>query len=135
PRIERENLDGRVVHLGQGRDREQAIGEAAREQDRRHEQRRRHGPQNEQPREIHDATRAACGSTRTPSRSRSAPSTTTCSPTRTPESMEAASPSLNPTSTGRASTVRSDLNTYTNAPRAPRWMAIAGTAVPPLWTS
>jgi hypothetical protein len=48
-RIERLDLDGRVVHLRQGRDGEEEVGDAAGEEDRRHEQRRRDGPQDEGP--------------------------------------------------------------------------------------
>ena len=46
--IEGLHLDGRVIDLGQGGDRQEAVGDDADQQDRGHQQRGRHGPQDEQ---------------------------------------------------------------------------------------
>jgi hypothetical protein len=108
PRIEREDLDGRVVHLGKGGDREQAVGEGAPQQQRGHEQGRRDRPQDEGARQVHGPFRGAMAA---PSRSRSAPSTTTCSPTCSPCSIDTSSPSVTPTVTCRTPTVRSGRST------------------------
>ena len=51
--IERADLDRRVVDLGQRRERQEAVGDHADQHDRHHQQRRRHRPQDEQPRRVH----------------------------------------------------------------------------------
>src|SRR5262249_44549443 len=107
--IEGGGRDRGVVDLGQRRDRQQPIGEGAGEQQRRHQQRRGDGSQDERTRQVHDEALSvappppsARSVTVAPSRSRSAPSTTTRSPGLSPESITTSSPSATPTATLRA---------------------------------
>src|SRR5262249_33166506 len=51
--VEREDLDGRVVHLGEGGDRELKVRDASDEEDGGGEQRGRDGTEDEDPRGIH----------------------------------------------------------------------------------
>ena len=52
-RIKGDNLDGRVIHLRQGRNRQLPVGDQPGEQDRHHQQRCRHRAQNEWARRAH----------------------------------------------------------------------------------
>src|SRR5262249_7596512 len=58
-RIQRGDLDRRVVDFGQRRQRQEAIGQDADQQDRRHQQRGRDRAQDEQARRIHGSTAVA----------------------------------------------------------------------------
>ena len=51
--IKRLHLDGRIIHLGQSRQRQESVGDEARQQDRRHQERRTDRPQNEGFRDVH----------------------------------------------------------------------------------
>ncbi len=59
PRIERDRLDRRVVNLGERRDRQLAIRHDAGQHDRRRQERRRHGPDDELTGEVHAPGRGA----------------------------------------------------------------------------
>src|SRR5581483_2134688 len=135
--IERDDLDRRVVDLGQRRRRQHPVGDDPREQHRDHQQRGRDRPQDEQTRRVHPpplrppppfrpsrpsppplrgaspaggAARPAT-STLAPSRSLSAPSVTTTSPGLTPSSIATSSACEGPTRTARTLTVLSALTT------------------------
>ncbi len=72
-RVEREDPDGRVVHLRQRRHRQQAIGEQARQHQRAHQQGGRDRPHDERARDVH-GRRAPCPSAATrPPRAASRP--------------------------------------------------------------
>src|SRR5262249_21583323 len=110
--IEGEDLDGRVVDLGQGGNGQLVVGDRPRQHDRRHEQRGGDRSEDEEPRRVHppgfgvapsrSAPRTCTG---LPSRSLSAPSTTTTSPAARPESITTSVRPVGPSVTGRISTV------------------------------
>ena len=108
PGKEGEHLDGGIIHLGQGRDRQLVVGHGAGQGYGHHQQRGGHGPQDEEAGRIHylplpRAAGIALGLhfDLAALRSLSAPSTTTSSPGCEPLFDGRLSPSLGPTRTGR----------------------------------
>src|SRR5436309_699381 len=93
------------------------IGQDAGEENGRHQQHRRHRPQDEETGGIHERLAFGVGppgvrtSALLPSRNFSVPSTTTCSSGVRPLSIDASSRWVTPTVTGRTSTVWSPLTT------------------------
>src|SRR5712691_8878341 len=57
--VQRLHLDRRVIDLGQGGKRQETVCDHADQHDRRHQQRGRHRPQDEEPRRAHGLIRAA----------------------------------------------------------------------------
>src|SRR5262249_17794367 len=101
-RVERKDLDRRVVHLGKGRDGELGVRSEPHEEEPRHEQRGRDRPQDEGPGRAHFFWPSRVPtSTFVPSWSWSCPSTTTVSRSCPPAVVPEAPPLLRATVTGR----------------------------------